>query len=259
MIIQQILPDVGVYYQLSRFFIIFLAGLIGTKLVLMPLTRRIVSRTAKEEGSVDSMVKLTGSISIFLSFIVALQAAQFGNLVTVLGAITAAATVAIGFGMRDQIANVMGGVFILTDNQIKKGDYIKVKDELEGRIREIKLRHTMIDRKGSRIVVPNIVLTLNPVNNLSSNGSLNDSLSIEVNAEKALEAEKILEKAAEENEKLLEKPEPKVTHDKINGDKVELSVLYWFKKSGNVSEVRSNLIKEITKKLNREEIIAGEG
>ena len=64
-------------------------------------------------------------------------------------------TVAVGFGMRDQVGNLVSGIFIHFDNPFIKGDYIKV-EETEGVVQEIHLRETIINGAGSeKTMIPN--------------------------------------------------------------------------------------------------------
>jgi small-conductance mechanosensitive channel len=104
-----------VIIQLARFLITLGIGILATRLVLMPFTHRILVRN-RDEKTLHSMVNFVGIIGLFLSLTLALQAGSFGNLTTIIGAIAAALTVAIGFGMREQVGNMVSGLFIYFDN-----------------------------------------------------------------------------------------------------------------------------------------------
>ncbi|MFB6182515.1 MAG: mechanosensitive ion channel domain-containing protein [Candidatus Nanohaloarchaea archaeon] len=126
----------------------------------MPTTRKILQIRGKQKKSIHSVENIVGVIGLFITFTVGLQAAKFGNLATILGAIAAALTVAVGFGMRDQISSLVAGILIQLDNPFVKGDYIKVNDQ-EGKVKEINLRTTIINGKNNeKLVLPNNVLTL---------------------------------------------------------------------------------------------------
>ncbi|MFB6115068.1 MAG: hypothetical protein ABEK04_02160, partial [Candidatus Nanohalobium sp.] len=110
--------------QLARFFLALIGGVAVTKLVLMPLTRRLMKKKG-DKKALHSIENLVGVVGLFLTFTIALQVGNFGSLATIIGAIAAALTVAVGFGMRDQVSSVVGGIFIHLDNPFVKGDYIK--------------------------------------------------------------------------------------------------------------------------------------
>ncbi|MFB6190973.1 MAG: mechanosensitive ion channel family protein [Candidatus Nanohaloarchaea archaeon] len=203
------------------------AGVVITRALLMPAVSWLTSRRGRDKVTVHTYSSLTGLTGLFLSFIVALQAAQFGNLVTVLGAITAALTVAIGFGMREQISNVVGGFFVYTDVPFVKGDYIRVND-YEGVVREISLRQTILDGPSSeKLVVPNSAVTLNPVRNFTKGRKTRIVLPVTVKPGDAGEVEELLEGRARENSSVLENPEPAVSYRRLEGDEAELELSCW--------------------------------
>ena len=95
-----ILTGTSTWVQLARFLVTLLVGVAVTRILLMPASRRLVSKKGdrKVTHSIENLVGVTG---LFLTFTVALQAGSFGGLATIIGAIAAALTVAVGFGMRD--------------------------------------------------------------------------------------------------------------------------------------------------------------
>lgn len=113
----------------------------------------------------------------------------------------------------------MAGVFIHTDNPFFKGDYIKV-GETEGRVKEINLRATKLNTGNDEKIVLNNILTTNTVHNYSTGNRTSDSIEIKVNGDKAEQAEKIILKSCQEQEEVLEKPEPEVKYTSVDeGDR----------------------------------------
>ena len=63
--------------------------------------------------------------------------------------------IAVGFGARALIEDVISGIFLLTQNSISVGDYVRVADS-EGNIEFIGLRTlTLKDRTGAIYIIPN--------------------------------------------------------------------------------------------------------
>lgn len=245
MVLENLLPDIGLYLQLIRFFLVLTAGVFLTRLVLMPASRRMVGARKGDKVSVNSVGNLVGVFGLILSFIVALQAAGFGGLVTVLGAITAALTVAVGFGMRDQVSNIVGGFFIYTDNPFVVGDYIEVNDQ-GGVVEDVSLRQTELNgMEGEKLVIPNSILTLNPVKNFTEDTRTKGSISLETLPEKAPELEKKSVEIAQENASVLEKPEPEVVLRGFKEGKVEMQLHYWIRGSEDSGRVRSQLLRDL--------------
>jgi small-conductance mechanosensitive channel len=69
---------------------------------------------------------------------------------------------ALGFAFRDALSNILAGAMILFYRPFRRHDRIKVTD-FEGVVAEINLRYTIIQREGSRVLIPNSNLLTNPI------------------------------------------------------------------------------------------------
>ncbi len=68
-------------------------------------------------------------------------------------------TLIAGFASQEALANIIGGIFIITFKPFKVGDLIKVTDTMVGRVRDITLRHTVIRNfENKMIVIPNAII-----------------------------------------------------------------------------------------------------
>lgn len=65
--------------------------------------------------------------------------------------------VAVSFGLKDIIANIIAGIFIMVYQQFKVGDHIKIKD-WEGKITDINIRYTTLQSDNMTVFVPNSIL-----------------------------------------------------------------------------------------------------
>jgi small-conductance mechanosensitive channel/CRP-like cAMP-binding protein len=73
-------------------------------------------------------------------------------------ATSAVLTAVIGFGLRDTLGNVLGGLALQFDDSITIGDWIKV-GEIAGRVVNIRWRYTAVEtRNWETLIVPNSVL-----------------------------------------------------------------------------------------------------
>jgi small-conductance mechanosensitive channel/CRP-like cAMP-binding protein len=73
-------------------------------------------------------------------------------------ATSAVLTAVIGFGMRDTLGNVLGGLALQMDDSIAIGDWIKV-GEITGRVVNMRWRYTAVEtRNWETLIVPNGVL-----------------------------------------------------------------------------------------------------
>ncbi|MFB6144328.1 MAG: mechanosensitive ion channel family protein [Candidatus Nanohaloarchaea archaeon] len=241
-----------VYFQLARFVLALFAGIFLTKAVLMPATRRVLVRKGSSKKARHSMENIVGLIGLFATLTVALQVGDFGNLVTILGTIAAALTVAVGFGMRDQVANIVAGIFIHTDNPFVKGDYIKIND-YEGVVDEIKLRATTLNGRNTRKqVVPNAMLTNNVVKNYTKGHRTKTDIDLKLKPGILEEASKLLEQAAAEHEDVLENPALQVRYNGMDEDKMLTELQYWVEDSKDAKDVRSEILKEFNARAKEE-------
>lgn len=247
--IDQFLTSQQIYFQLARFVIAIILGTILTRTVFMPLTRRLMAKKGSDIKAKHSMENIVGLTGLFGTFIVALHAGNFGGLVTVLGTIAAAMTVAIGFGMRDQVSSIVAGIFIHTDNPFVKGDYIKVND-FEGVVKEIKLRATTLNgRNNEKQIVPNNILTTNVVKNQTKGSKTRAVVELKISSENLEKASEILINSATEQEEVLKTPEPEVNYIGVEEGKVTTHLSYWLNNSDKVKPVRSKVLDLFTKKM----------
>jgi small-conductance mechanosensitive channel/CRP-like cAMP-binding protein len=80
-----------------------------------------------------------------------LAGVDLASLVTTSAVITAV----VAFSMQDTLGNVLGGVLLQFDRSIHVGDWLRI-DDLSGRVREVRWRHTAIEtRNGETVIVPN--------------------------------------------------------------------------------------------------------
>lgn len=247
------LAGANIYFQLFRFFLVLAGGVIFTKAVLMPLSNRIYAR--KDEKARHSIENLVGVLGLFITFTVALQAGSFGGLVSVLAAIGAAATVAVGFGMRDQVSNLTAGILIHLDNPFIKGDYIKIGDT-EGVVKDISMRATKLNgHQNEKQLVPNSMLTTGVVKNFTRGRKTKVSIETKIALKHAEKASELLMKTIEESESTLNTPEPDLKYKKIEEGKLDLEAEFWVKKSGEVKKSRSDVLKAYTSDMREEGLL----
>jgi small-conductance mechanosensitive channel/CRP-like cAMP-binding protein len=73
-------------------------------------------------------------------------------------ATSAVITAVIAFSLQDTLGNILGGIALQLEHTISVGDWVRI-DQQEGRVKEIRWRHTSIEtRNWDTIVIPNISL-----------------------------------------------------------------------------------------------------
>lgn len=69
---------------------------------------------------------------------------------------------ALGFALKDIIANALSGFLVLVYKPFKNGDHIAVT-ALEGTVADVNMRYTVLLAEGKKIFVPNASLMTNPI------------------------------------------------------------------------------------------------
>lgn len=235
--------NAGVYIQLLRFFVVFFIGILVTKAVFIPLVRRLAMKKGTGKKTKHSLANIVGVVGFFISFTAGLQAGEFGNLVTVIGAVAGAATVAIGWGMRDQIGSVVSGVFIHLYPSFVQGDYISVGD-VQGTIKEINLTDTQIrSPNGEKLVIPNNYVTTRPLTNHTKGTVTQDTFSVDVRSEKVDAATTALKDIAMDYDEVLNSPEPKILYADMGKESVTADLVYYVQDNKDIRQIRSTVIQ----------------
>lgn len=90
-----------------------------------------------------------------LGIVFALQ--NIGVDVSALVAALGISGVALSFGMKDTVSNIIAGILIMLYKQFKVGDYLKIKD-WEGEVIDINIRYTTLKTDISTVFIPNSIL-----------------------------------------------------------------------------------------------------
>ena len=169
----------------------------------------------------------TRAVLMLLGLILALSAV--GIDLTALSVLGGAVGVGIGLGLQRLAANYVSGFVVLTERALRIGDTVRV-DGFEGVITQINMRYTIVrSGAGRESIVPNEMLVVNRVENLSlQDPHLNFTTQVTV----AYDADvtvvrKLLEEAALAQEKVLRKPAPAAQLTTFGADGLEFTLTYW--------------------------------
>jgi moderate conductance mechanosensitive channel len=142
---------------------------------------------AKRSDTLISVIVTTLQISIiFILFLMILS--ELGTNITAILTGAGVLGIAIGFGAQSLVKDVIAGLFIIMENQYRKGDVVKIADT-SGLVEEINLRRTILrDMDGITHTVPNgeTRVTSN-FTKLWSRVNLNISVSYGTDLDKAIE------------------------------------------------------------------------
>jgi len=169
----------------------------------------------------------TRALLMFVGLIIALSAV--GIDLTALSVLGGAIGVGIGFGLQKLASNYVSGFVILAERSMRIGDIVRV-DNFEGRITDINARYTVIrSLTGRESIVPNEILMINRVENLSlADPKVWQSTVVLVAYDSNVEqVSDLLLQAALVQDRVLKDPGPSVALSAFGADGLEFTLGYW--------------------------------
>ena len=243
--------------QLIYFFVSFAVIYTIGRLVVIPLLKRALNKRGIEEHARKPVVRIVKFIIIFLAVSIAFGIAGFGNFLTALATIGAAATLAIGFAMKNVIENFVSGVFIYTEKPFKIGDWI-IWNGNEGIVEDIEMRVTKLKTFDNELLtVPNSQLTNNVVKNPVAEDKLRLKFTFGVSYEDDIDkASEIILNLAEENDEILDEPKPSVRVTELADSYVGIQSRIWIKdpSRSDFIKTKSDYVKDVKNRFDQEDI-----
>lgn len=196
---------------------------------------------------VKVLVSLTGrafkvrevekSVSIFVQSVmrVGLKIVVFIMVLGILGVPTAslgfilgAASLAVGFALKDTLQNFAGGVIILLLKPYRIGDFIEAKG-FSGTIQQIQIFNTvMTTGDNRRVIIPNGQLSTSALINYSMEDTRRVDLTIGIGYSDDIDhAREVLMRLLSEDSRTHKDPEPMVQVENLGDSSVDIMVRAW--------------------------------
>lgn len=188
--------------------------------------RLLKSATGSALSLRKAISNATRALLMFVGLLVALS--SVGIDLTALSVLGGAVGVGIGFGLQKLAANYVSGFVILAERSIRIGDFVKV-DNFEGRVTDINARYTVVSApNGRESIVPNEMLLIQRVENLSLNNSrISQSTEVAVGYDSDADlVVRLLADAALQEPRVLRDPAPNVTLTAFGADGLEFALGY---------------------------------
>ncbi|WP_137922009.1 mechanosensitive ion channel domain-containing protein [Hydrogenophaga sp. 2FB] len=210
-------------------------------------TRLLRKATGGDLSMRKAVSNATRALLLFVGLIVALSAV--GIDLTALSVFSGAIGVGIGFGLQKLASNYVSGFVILAERRLRIGDNVKV-DTFEGRILDINTRYSVIrSAAGRESIVPNELMVINRVENLSSALTRVWQTTV-VTVAYGSDVEQVsqwLLQAVGEQEAALKDPEPQASLSAFGANGLEFTVGYWIN-SGDAA-VQLRLLSQINRRV----------
>ncbi len=204
--------------------------------------------TAKMPANVKAVAGIAVKFLLYfflISFICPILGISNASLIALIGALGAAAALALQNGL----GSIVSGVFILVTNPLSPGDWVETAG-IAGEVKKVGFFFTEIMTGDNHIAyVPNSVITGGKVENYSRTPLRRVDLSIGVPYSASLaEARAVIEEVCAADARVLKDPAPFVRTWNLNASSVEIMVRAWCS-SADYWEVRSALQENIKETL----------
>ena len=244
---------ITVYSLLMAVFI-----LIITEIIIWTISRifkkRIYPRPGIDIGKSHTIYRL---IKYFLWVIaISLVLQTVGLKLTFLLAGSAALLVGLGLGLQEIFKDIVSGLILLFEGNMKVNDVVEVEDEI-GKVKEVGFRNTKIETRDNIIhIIPNSKFITEHVVNWSHIQKLT-RFSVDVGVAYGSDVrlvEKVLHDCAISHPKVAKNPDPFVRFNSFGDSSLEFQIFFWTDDSFYVENTKSDIRFEIDKQFRKNKI-----
>jgi small-conductance mechanosensitive channel/nucleotide-binding universal stress UspA family protein len=219
--------------------------------------RWLMRRTVLTPSRMDpALARLTGHFVVFVAIILgfAIGLTIFGTNIAAFATGLGLLSLALGFGMQNTVANIMGGISLAFDQPFRIGDRIQV-GEYWGTVQLIGLRSTRIETpRKETVIIPNKIMEEREIWNYTL-GSPEYRLDIDVGISYDSDwrqAEKIMLDAAERHPNILHYPPGRVVMRDFGDSRVKMQLRCWIADVTARADTISDLLKTIKDRFDHE-------
>ena len=209
-------------------FILFV-GLFLANLFSRFVTNRLLAKTQLDESAKAAIHKFSFFV---LTIFLVLYALHTVNIpLTILTLLGGAVAIGVGFGSQNLINNFISGFILMFERPIKIDDVIEI-DNIIGRVQHIGTRCTQIRTQANlNILVPNSsLLEKNIINWTLSDDVVRCNISVGVAyGSSTRDTVKALERAVEEHDLILKKPEPIIIFKDFGDSALIFEIYFWIR------------------------------
>lgn len=167
----------------------------------------------------------------------------------------------VGMATKDVLSGVISGMVLYIDRPFKIGDWIQVEGE-QGIVQDLSMQTTRIKNfSGELVTIPNSKITNSTVINKTAEPNSRLDVGIGVDYDTDMNKALILcKEILEEEEEILEKPEPSIVIDEFADSSINLTIRFWVNRQDlkereiSLPGMKSDLRKKLLEKFRIEGI-----
>ena len=205
--------------------IVLIIGLF-VKTLIKKLIARILKKTKMDEKVADIVIRILDVIMLFVVVMIAVS--TLGINMTSLIAIVTALSLSVTLALNDILANVAGGMVIISSKCFAIGDYIDIGG-MEGTVKEIHITHTRILTIDNQLIsIPNKEVSSSKIVNYTANPTRRTRIVITASYDAPTElVKKALMEAITDQPEVLADPAPFIYLTGYGESAIEYTMFYW--------------------------------
>ncbi|MFB6204933.1 MAG: mechanosensitive ion channel family protein [Haloglomus sp.] len=227
------------------------------RIVVVPVVGRLLEARDVNPTLAKPAQKVTLAAVVFVAIAIGFAVAGFGNLLTSLATIAAALTLAVGFASQDVIANLVAGVFLISDPKIHIGDWVEWNDK-KGVIEDISFRVSRVRTFNNELVtVPNSEFANTAITNPVAKDKLRIPFTFGVGYDDDLDhAQEVIIEEAEDHDEILDEPAVSTRVTELADSYVGIQSRFWIAEPSRAdfARIRSEYVQAVKERCDAEGI-----
>ena len=227
--------------------IIVLIVCLIVKKMLKKVIGKILGKSKMDEKAANVIAKIADIVIVFL--IIMLVASTLGVNTTSLIALATALSLGVSLALNDIIANIAGGLVMMSSKTFGIGDYIEVGGSA-GTVTEIHLAHTRIQTLDNQMItIPNKDIAASKVTSYTANPIRRTNIVVTASYEAPTETvKKALMEAITDEATVLQDPAPAVFLTNYGESSIEYTLYFWTKNADFLS-AKLDILERIREKF----------
>lgn len=198
--------------------------------ILAGLIRRLIKRVMNKAGAEPTLTRFFASLAYFalLAFVAIAAMAELGIQTASFIAVLGAAGLAVGMALQGSLSHFAAGVMLIVFKPFKVGDFIEGAGTA-GTVEQVGIFNTILKTgDNQKIVIPNAKLSNDNIVNYSAfeTRRINFDVGISYDDQPA-KAREVLMDIMQNDERILQDPEPKVVVTALADSAVNLNIRCW--------------------------------